>query len=351
MPTPSPNDIPSLSEIILNWTFRENGSIFIPKSYRQEAVIMQLDIRIVSVAREQYLSYESSPASGYYGYATLVMRDFCLPPIKIEQPRQTLFYQRLDDVIVNWWSFYRAIVEADKFKGIESLICDGVVAPLGGTCAAKECVPIVPPSWVEIPLREVYINSHYGTQFQLELSYWKFGQLLDNCGNLVSNNSGQADGDKDGGLPPFGSQPNKASDPNNPYDGLQPASTQENSPLGFRDSDKQDNLNNTDPDNLPTDPNQIPAGKSYWVKMAGSYKDFGQGCATVPFEQYFSLRSYDDTVRAVTDSFVSDSCGGILVTAGRILSNLDDFQYGNSTGGGNYVASYLRSDTTANPFL
>lgn len=336
-----------LAEHIVDYTFRENGAIFIPKAYRKRAVIMQIDIKIVSVLRELFQNYESSPSEGYYGYATLVMRDFCPPPIKLSQPRQTVFYHRLENAIVNWKNYIDQIRIQENFLGVESLVCE-VIGQLNGSCAEKPCVPLVPPSWEEVPLREVYVNTHYGTQFQIEFSYIDMNDVVDNCGNYIRAESGWVDGDKDSGFPPNGVAPAKASDPNNPYVGLPPTSTDE---LGLLLPSKQENLDDVNPDNLPADPNEIPDGKSYWVRMAGYYSDFANGCQRVDFNQYFSLRFYGETVRALTDSFVDDSCGGILVTSGRIVSNLDDFQYGASTGSGQYVATYQSSETLDNPFI
>lgn len=314
-----PNDIPSLSEVILNWTFREKGAIFIPKDYRKEAVIMQIDIKIVSVSREQYLSYKSSPASSFYGYATLIMRDFALPPIKIIQPRQTLYYGKVEDAMVGWWNFYRSIVEAEKFKGIESLICNGVIPPLGGSCEAKPCVPIVPPSWVELPLREVYIKSDFGTQFQLELSYWKYAALLDNCGNLVTNDSGQNDGDKDDGLPANGTQPSNASNPNNPYAGLPSPSTPQDSPLGLLDPSKQDGLDGVGLDNYPEDD-----GRLYWVKVRVGLTNINIGCNRRRVSTYHYPIQKDEFVTVIPDPTVPDvptGCGDTIQKAFALFGN------------------------------
>jgi hypothetical protein len=265
MPT-LPNDIISTEEIIKDWTCRENGAIFVPKEDRKRAFLMQVDIKIVSVARYQYLNYETSPPDSYYGYATLVMRDYVLPPIKLTQPRQTIYLERNYDAIDCWHQYFRAIEQQPRFQGVEELIC-GVVAQLGGACVAKDCVPVKPPPFIELPLREVYINCHVGTQFQIELSYWRFLPLTDNCGNLVPFESGQEDSDKDNGLPPNGTMPAQAPIPDNPYLGLPPASTPQDSPLGLLPTGKQDNLGDTNPDNstAPTDGQED--GRSYNVTV------------------------------------------------------------------------------------
>lgn len=254
-----------LGEHIIDYTFRENGAIFIPKAYRKRAVIMQVDIKIVSQLRERYLNYESSPADGYYGYATLVIRDFCLPPIKLSQPRQTVYRERLDDAIVNWKSYIDQIRIQENFLGVESLICE-VIGQLNGSCAEKPCVPLVAPVWEEIPLREVYVNTHYGTQFQIELSYIDMNDVVDNCGNYVRAESGWDDGDKDDGLPPNGVFPARPSDLNNPYDGLPPVSGTE--VLGVLPPGKQNNLNDVNGDNVT----------SWYFEIIYDYNSVGNNC-------------------------------------------------------------------------
>lgn len=244
--------IPVALEVIKEWTFRENGAIFLPKQDRERAFLTKIDIEIVSVSNHRYRNYETTPDSDHYGYATLVMGSFALPPIRLLQPRQTLYYNRLDSVISLWWNYYRAIEASAKFQGIEGLICSGVIPIFDGSCEVRPCVPITPPSWIEDPLREVYINSHFGTQFKIRHSYWYYQSLLDNCGNFVSAESGQVDIPDDDGLPKEGSQPQNAPNRSAPYSGLPPISTVNDSPLGLINQSSLSTLNASNPANEPS---------------------------------------------------------------------------------------------------
>lgn len=255
-----PNDLPVAIQVIKEWTFRENGAIFLPKQDRERAHITKIEIEVISVANHRYRNYETTPASDYYGYATIVLGSFALPPIQIVQPRQVVYYSRLDNVIELWWDYFRAIEVAAKFEEIETLICAGIIPLLDGSCPPKSCIPIAPPSWIEDPLREVYVNSHFGTQFKITHSYWYYQDLLDNCGNLVSASSGQVDIPEDDGLPKEGSQPQNAQSPNNPYAGLEPPSTVDDSPLGLINQSSLSTLDGSNPANSPILGNNLCVG-------------------------------------------------------------------------------------------
>jgi hypothetical protein len=240
-----PLDVFGLSEIIEGFVFREKGGVKILKKWREEAVIMQVDVEIVSTSRPQYLSFASLPPTGFYGYANLIMRDFSLPSIAIVQPRQTLYYAVNEFAQTAWMQFHNMVRHQENAKGIEELVCFNT-GLLNGACIAKECKPIPTPSFIEFPLREVLINTHFGTQFNVELSYWKINNVLDNCGNIVSPKSNQTDGDKDNGLPPFGVMPQTAS-PDNPYTGLPPVSPWDRE--GVIALSRLDDLGKPNPDN------------------------------------------------------------------------------------------------------
>jgi hypothetical protein len=203
------------------------------------------------------------------------MRDYALPPIKLSQPRQTIYLEKNYDAIDCWHQYFRAIEQQPRFEGIETLIC-GVVGQLGGACVAKDCVPIKPPPFIELPLREVYVNCPIGTQFQIELSYWRFLDLVDNCGNLVPFKSGQTDSEKDSGLPANGTLPAMSANGQDPYAGLPDASTVSGSDLGLLPSGKQDNLNDVNPDNEPIQ------GSLFWLEFRAprTAQGFAPACST-----------------------------------------------------------------------
>ena len=176
-----------LEEIIKEFRFNELGGISILKKWRELAVICQIDVEIVSVSRENYRNYASIPANGFYGYATVILRDFALPPIKITQPRQTLYYARNDAALANWFTYIQNLRIQENFVGVENLECFNT-GLLGGACIPKVCRPIPRFSFDEIPLREVIVKADYGTQFKFEYSFWKLLPELDNCGDIVTPN-------------------------------------------------------------------------------------------------------------------------------------------------------------------
>jgi hypothetical protein len=276
-----PNDVFGLSEIIEGFTFRNKGGVKILKKWREEAVIMQVDVEVVSVAKTQYINYRSLPAFGFYGYATLVMRDFCLPQIPIVQPRQTIYYAVNEFAQSAWMEFHQMIRIQENFKGVESLVCTNT-GLLGGACVPVACKPLPQPSFVEFPLREIFLKMDDGTQFNLELSYWKINPVLDNCGNLISPKSNQNDGDKDDGLPPFGSAPQQAGNPNNPFAGLPPVSPFDRE--GVISDDRINDLDKPNPDNAP-EPDT--SGLRYDITIYT--RDYLNGCAGSVFEAFYPV--------------------------------------------------------------
>ena len=269
-----------LEESLKSFRFNELGGISILKKWRELAVICQIDIEIVSISRENYRNYASIPASGFYGYASLVLRDFVLPSIKITQPRQTLYYARNDSAMSNWFTYLQAIRNQENYKGIEALVCFNT-GLLGGVCVPKPCKPIPSFRFDEIPLREVIVKADYGTQFVIEYSFWNLLPELDNCGDIITPKSNQRDGNKDRGLPPNGSSPNHGN-PNDPYAGLPPADRTDKE--GLLSPSELNNQNNPNPDNAPVengnygilwgwDQSCRPSGQVVAVSQAIKYAD------------------------------------------------------------------------------
>ena len=239
-----------LEETIKEFRFNELGGISILKKWRELAVICQIDIEIVSISRDNYRNYASIPAHGFYGYATIILRDFALPPIKITQSRQTLYYARNDAALANWFTFLQSARAQENYKAIENLICFNT-GLLGGACTVVPCKDIPVFRFDEIPLREVMVKADYGTQFKIEYSFWSLLPDLNACGDIVTPKSNQADGSKDSGLPPNGSSP-QSGNPNNPYAGLPPADGIEKE--GVLSLSKLNNQDNPNPDNVSTAP-------------------------------------------------------------------------------------------------
>ena len=253
-----------LEETLKDFRFNELGGISILKKWRELAVICQIDIEIVSISRENYRNYASIPANGFYGYCTLIMRDHALAPIKIMQPRQTMYLARNDSAMSNWFTYLQQVRAQENYKAIENLICFNT-GLLGGACVAVPCKDIPEFSFDEIPLREVMVKADYGTQFVIEYSFWSMNNELSACGDIITPKSNQTDGSKDSGLPPNGSSPNSGN-ANNPYLGLPPADGVEKE--GVLSPNKLNNQDNPNPSNQ--------TANKYWIEFraprtAGSF--------------------------------------------------------------------------------
>jgi hypothetical protein len=93
-------------EFLNKFVYRENAAISIPKRVREKAFSMQIDVEIVSTVGNDYLNSKSNPAYGFYGYAVLVFRNMAEIQVPLDQPRQRIYYERLDKAYVNWNSLY-----------------------------------------------------------------------------------------------------------------------------------------------------------------------------------------------------------------------------------------------------
>jgi len=247
-----------IEELIESYTFRNKGEIKIPKRIRRRAFTLQIDIEIVSVSKINYRNFKSSPANGFYGYATLIQRDYADLIIPIEQPRQRIYYHINDMAHTTWYNLYLYLLWIEERKYFYDDRLNLVDIALGVTSPNVNFQCPVKPIWQETTLREIYIKCDEGTQFKIELSYWQAKPMeVGDC--AYDGSSGITDGDKDDGLPPDGSQPNQADDPNNPFGGLPPASTNEN--LSDLLLDKQSDNDNENPDNNPEQPPVEPLTK------------------------------------------------------------------------------------------
>lgn len=265
------NSVINLVEDIQRFTYRNQAAIRIPKEWRERAWIQEVDIKISSIAREEFLNFRSNPANGFYGYAILVMRDHCEIEVPISLPRQRLYYGVVYDAFTNYYQLYYNYVTSRQLK----FIAENLLVPIGQqlglqvTSAPPECP--VQPLWIELPLREIYIKCPNGTQFDVEFSRRRLVEplVLGNCS--YDGKSGMEDGVKDSGLPPNGIAPNRANDPANPFDGLRPATPIEE--LGEWFNNKGDTLNNVDPTNLPKEPPFFGGqciGISYSIRIEGT---------------------------------------------------------------------------------
>lgn len=291
------------SELIDTFTFREKGAITIPKSVREEAYTLQVDLEIVSTARDGYKNYKSNPAFGFYGYAVIVLRNFAQIQIPIDQPRQVLYYDRLESAYANWYALYQARVASANLGSTQ----ENVLVPIGAAVGVAfervtgEC--LFPPTFVELPIREVYVKCPVGTTFKLEVSHWfPVPVAAGDCS--YDGKSGQEDDpEKDGGLPPNGVQPQVANDPDTPYEGFPLPSTA--AELGEFLNTKLDGLDGANSDNLPT-------VTKYWVSLYGTHKsaDASPSCATLYSRLYYEIPEPNTPYNLIYSATAVNSCGG-----------------------------------------
>jgi hypothetical protein len=251
-------------------TLRDTDGINIPKSVREVAFVLAVDIVIVSTAREVYKNYSTTPSEGFYGNATLVMQDCLERKIPINMPRQRIYYGRVPEAFVNW----QALVDWSYFQWYMTTL--GVsLASLGealgaGTIPPSGCCAPPDRGWVELPLREVYFNCPKGTQYKIETSWWKAASIVDGCGKTRDGKSKQKDGDKDKGLPPNGTQPKTAPNPNDPFAGNRPP-TSDRDQGDWSNSKGEDKTNNPSPLERPdpsnsTDRPATPTSEGFYLK-------------------------------------------------------------------------------------
>jgi hypothetical protein len=244
-----PTDVSSYVEEIKTIVFRGIDGITIPKVVRQEAYTLAVDIFIRSIARETYVNYEVMPPEGFYGNATLVMQDSLELKIPVKFPRQRLYYGRVPEAFEQWNSLINFEYMRAYFLALGESLQSLGTALGAGSIPSVFCCSLPEPSWVELPLREVYFHPPIGTQWEIEVSWIRPVAFSDSCDTFYDGYSRQVDGDKDDGLPPNGIFPNVAEDIDNPYEGL-PEETPDSEQLGFSNS-KSANLEDVDPQNEP----------------------------------------------------------------------------------------------------
>lgn len=279
--------------------FREKGAITIPKSVREKAYALSLDIEIQSIANDGYFSYKSNPANSFFGYVVLVMEDFSEIEVPISLARQRLYYGIVSEAFVSWRNLYLWFATQVYWKDLFEYRLELIDAALG--VSANPRVYDCPSNnkWLELPLREVYVKCPYGTRFLLEVAYWNpIPIVYDGCS--FDGRSGQPPDKKDSGLPPNGFQPNRAENPNRPYSGFPLPST--DGELGDFKNDKSNNLDNPNPDNTG-----VPSSYGYFVEVTGVAKDPQQCSKLCHFKNIYLINSADSI--SLSSVVGNTSCG------------------------------------------
>lgn len=329
------------TELFDSFVFRKEGALTIPKSVRSKAFSMQINVEIISVAKNIYRNFASLPPYGFYGYAVIVFRNYAQVQIPLNQARQVIYYDRNDSAFSQWYSLYLAQIQTANLLAVSA----NQIVPIGNalgvifTPSPTECISA--PVWEELPIREVYVNTQFGTTFRIEVFHTL--PVATEYGSCFYDGGSQFNDDpiKDSGLPSTGTQPQIAEDANNPYQGFPEPSTE--GELGDFFNDK---LGSIDEPNSENEPNPLKR----WAFLEGQFKVFSSGCSINTFGSSFEISPSDATViPTIRAGFpISDSCGGQLVIA-DIIGSTTGNNYGTVGGDGTYVATYADSDT--NPFV
>jgi hypothetical protein len=276
-----------------NFTFREEAALTIPKRIRELAYSLQVDIEIVSTRGNDYKNFKSSPPFSFYGYAVIVFRDHSQIQIPIEQARQVLYYDRVVEAYTNWWALYLSFVAQYSIAALIENQLDPIAEVLGLTQVPNDVACVTPPAWEELPIREVYIKTKFGTQFKVEVSW--FEPVPVTYGECEYDGSSQfTDSPKDEGLPDNGTQPQSASDPLNPYNGLPAPDSAEQ--LGDFFNIKQGTLDEPNFDNEP-DLNQTWDFEFAYSYLDGSGNTLTKTCGGGDIIRLTGLPSDSATVR------------------------------------------------------
>ena len=294
-------------ETIKTFTFRESDGITIPKSVSSEAYTLAIDIVIISTAREVYKNYAVTPAEGFYGNATLVMQDMLERKIPVNMSRQRLYYGRVTEAFVTWqqlvdWSYFQTYMNAigESLTSLGTALGVSVILP-------TNCCALPDRSWIELPLREVYFKAPFGTQYKIEVTWFKALQIEDGCGNIRDPRSKMIDGDKDGGLPNLGTLPSVATDANNPFANLPLPSS--DSEQGIWANSKSDRLNNIDPNNI-----YYPDSFGYFARCVWTSRQSSSpyNCRIVTFIFYRLVANGTTSVSAVNTGLTESGCGSTV---------------------------------------
>lgn len=236
------SDAGNLIEVVDTFRFRNSGSIQIPKAKRQIAYTMAVDVIVESVDFNTYATNKTIPRESFYGNATLVSQDSIMPKVPLRFGRNRIYYERNEQAF-SQWEFHRQYYVIDDQLRFLATITAGIDPSfwLSGFPPS--------PKFVELPLREVYVEVQDNCQFQIEYCQYQPVPYTNSRGLSYVGGSDQTDGDKDSGLPPEGTQP-RQNPPSNPFgNNLPPSSISE---LGgfYNPKSGLDNPTNEGADNI-----------------------------------------------------------------------------------------------------
>ena len=270
---------PALGKLKYNFQkfdFENDGSIKFPKVGndnqfgRDNCFELAVDIIIVSTTQEQYRNFKSTPAHGFFGYASIVTQDCLLEPIPLKFARQRIYEEKVVEAYQCWQDLAVYLGNTKKwFELLESVITKGeaVNPPPKNICE----IETYRARWNELSIREVYVELPRDSAFRIEISWISPESFVDSCGNTQDGKSKKPDDPKkDAGLPPSGIQP-KINPRSNPFGGNAPSNGSSQNPSGLindpRFNNFRDNTDDTDDDNSDPSPAPIQFGiKLIWTQ-------------------------------------------------------------------------------------
>ena len=276
-------------EEIDTFSFRNRGSISIPKKRRERSLSIAIDVIVQSVNYPQYKNGKSEPSISFYGYALLVFQDCLSLEIPIHQPRQRIYYERQEDATSRWF------LQAAKWENYlhhrrNEILLASIMGALEIPYTEYE-PPFKKFSFIELPLREVYVTCTSHTQFKIESSFYLTEAYETPInGHMEDGVSGQSDGDKDSGLPKDGIQPSE-NPSGEPWQGNQSESVP-SFESGFSNINNQ--LSNADPNN---DTALAQSRCSITIRTFSTSPESPVGVESPPL-------SYENVIIPLGDSFV-----------------------------------------------
>lgn len=210
-----------LIEVIDTFSFREDGTISIPKSKREKAYQQSVDIIVQSVSYPQYKNGKGLPSISFYGYAVLVFQDCLSLEIPIHYPRQRIWFDRQWQAQQSWQNEVK-FWENYQFHRKNDISLASIMGALEIPYNEIDFY-FKDMAFVELPLREVYVKLLSHSQFQIEYTQIEPVPYNDPFDNERDGKSNQVDGDKDAGLPKDGIQPSE-NPSDDPYQGNLPES-------------------------------------------------------------------------------------------------------------------------------
>jgi len=302
------SDVGNLEEFLVDYTFRNEGQIKIPKDKREVAYEQSVDVIVDSVSYPQYKNGKANPSLSFYGYATLVYQDSFVLEIPIRFPRQRIYYERQFQAMQSWQN-EKAFWENYQFHRKNDISLATIMGSL--EIPYDELEPsFYSFGFVELPLREVYVKLLSDSQFRIDYRQVQPIPYTDPFGNERDGKSNQTDGEKDNGVPESGLQP-KNNPLNDPWSGNLPTNTP--SPeSGFALNSDKLGEQATDPMNVPAS----PSSTGYYIELSYNSCSLLFGLTpnrTISVTRYFG--AYVDSVINVTanpDRPPQDACAAGL---------------------------------------